>query len=307
MDNQTRVPDSEWHHRHAVWVDATAEQALSCSMLLRIAEIIGRDEFDHELRAEYERLKAYINGHLWDETAGFYFDRLANGQLSATKSIGAYWALLADVVPAERIDRFVAHLSDPISFKRLHRVPTQAADSAVYDPYGGYWVGGVWSPTNYMVLQGLMWHGFDALAHEIALNHVTQVAAVFAETGTLWENYAPDYAQPGKPAGCDFVGWTGISAITIPLEFALGIRSGPEGVDLIWDIRLSGRHGVLRYPLTGSGSADLICEARRPGQTPTVTVRCTRPIRIELRFGTYRHAFSLEAGEHVLEWTGVNA
>jgi hypothetical protein len=33
MDNQTRVPRSECHHRHFTWIDAMMQQALSCEIL----------------------------------------------------------------------------------------------------------------------------------------------------------------------------------------------------------------------------------------------------------------------------------
>lgn len=49
-------------------------------------------------------------------------------------------------------------------------------------------------------------------------------AQMFRETGTLWENYAPEYAGRGHPAKPDFVGWTGVSAITIPIEYVVGLR-----------------------------------------------------------------------------------
>jgi hypothetical protein len=295
MDNQTRIPDSEIHHRHYTWLDATLQQALSARCLLEIGRVIGRDEFDAELRVETEFLTAYVNDKMWDEATGFYYDRAPDGTLSTTKSLGAYWALLARVVPPERLGRFVAHLDDPASFNRPHRVPTQAADSPVYHPYGGYWQGAIWSPTNLMVLAGLAAHGFDELAHAIAVNHVEQVAAVFADTGTLWENYAPEHPEHGRPAGRDFVGWTGLSAITIPIEYAIGLRRGQSGADVQWVIRLPGHHGVLRYPLLG-GEADLLCEG--PAEYRVLTIRASHKFTLDVLCSGVIRRFALEAGTH---------
>lgn len=299
MDNQTRVPRSEYHHRHYTWADATFQQALNCRVLIEIGREVGRTEFAAELGSEYAHLAAYANAHLWDEATAFYYDRAPDGTLSQTRSIGAYWALLAGIVPDERRGRFVAHLQDPGSFNRPHRIPAQSRDSKVYDPLGGYWLGGVWPPTNYMVLRGLTTNGYPDLAHEIALNHLQNVAAVFGQTGTLWENYAPEEVRQGKPSSPDFVGWTGLSAISVPLEYGIGLRPLPtsNGTDaLLWDIRLSGRHGVLRYPLPSGGEADLVYE----GGTIRVAVRGGADLCLTVLRGDTAQTVTFPPGEHTL-------
>jgi hypothetical protein len=297
MDNQTRVPQSEYHHRHYTWVDATMQMALNCRMLLNIAQAIGSDEFDAELQAEYNHLTAYINTRLWHEASSFYYDAAPDGTLSQTKSIGAYWGLLCDVIPSDRAAQMIAHLDNPAVFNRPHRIPTQAYDSPVYNPHGGYWLGGVWSPTNYMVLRGLTERGYHALAYEIAHNHVSRVVQVFTETGTLWENYAPEEIKPGVPAGRDFVGWTGLSAINIPIEYLIGLR--PKKDRLVWDIRLTGRHGVRRYPVSRTHHIDLMCEPRsRTSETALLTIKTATPMVLEIRSADQVSVFELSPGEH---------
>jgi glycogen debranching enzyme len=130
------------------------QQLLSADLLLRMAEALGRSEEVADLREERDALSATVNERLWNEDA-FYHDELAGGTLSEVRTIGAYWALLAGVVPRERVAPFIGHLEDPESFGRPHRVPSLSADHPEYDPDGGYWLGGVWPPTNYVVLRGL--------------------------------------------------------------------------------------------------------------------------------------------------------
>lgn len=297
MDNQTRIPHSEYHHRGYAWIDANMQQALNCHVLIDIANKIGRDEFNTELLVEYEMLKTYINTHMWDETSGFYFDLAPDGHLSDIKSIGAYWGLLSDVVPEKRAARMITHLHDQHSFNRPHRIPTQSYDSRDYNPYGGYWLGGVWSPTNYMVLQGLTKHGYHDLAFEIAYNHIENVAIVFKNTGTLWENYSPEYEQPGKPSGKDFVGWTGLSAINIPIEHLLGIRV--NNGTLIWDIRLKERHGILNLTYQQDHKLNLICEHREhDDDIPVLTISTRKPFVINVRWKTHQYQLKLDVGEH---------
>ncbi len=137
-----------------------------------------------------------------------------------------------------------------------------------------------------MVLRGLTNFGQDALAHEIALNHVEHVAQVCALTQTLWENYAPDAVAPGNRAKKDFVGWTGLSPIAILLEYCLGLRADvPRGV-LVWDVRLLEEHGVEHYPFGLDGLLNLRCQARAdPAGEPVIEASSTVPLTLEVRWG----------------------
>ena len=141
------------------------------------------------------------------------------------------WALLAEIVPPERLERFVAHLDNEKEFKRPNRVPTLSADHPDYCPEGGYWCGSVWAPTNYMIMKGLEATGYDQLAHEIASAFVDHVTQVYQDTKTVWENYAPETPAPGLGAGRlaskDFVGWTGLAPIAVVYEYVMGIKGDP--------------------------------------------------------------------------------
>lgn len=298
MDNQTRVPDSGHHHRQYVWADAMMQQALSCRALMSMGEVIGRTEFNDDLQAEYNFIAQYTNEHLWDEETKFYYDLSPKGEFSSVKSVGAYWALLAGIVPPDRAETMIQHLNDPKMFNRPHRIPTQSADAPDYFDDGHYWLGGVWAPTNYMVLRALTTQNQNELAHEIALNHVKNVAQVFEDTGTLWENYAPEYAGRGEPSRPDFVGWTGLSAIAIPIEYLIGLRPDPIADELIWDIRLDERHGVVDYPLATGQFASLICEF--DDASPHLKVECDSEIKLRISYENQVHYFELEQGQHDL-------
>lgn len=297
MDNQPRVGGLQWHHNHYIWVDATMQQALSAHTLLKMADVIGRHDFDADLNAEYAQLQAVINEVLWNDETQFYHDVAPQGDFSPIKSIGAYWGILAQVIPQDRLQKMLAHLRDPQQFKRPHRVPSQSSDSPYYEASGWYWRGGVWSPTNYMVLQALTSLAEDDLAYEIARNHVENVAEVHQQTGTLWENYAPEMAAKGQPAKPDFVGWTGVSAINVPLEYLIGLRWIAPGTHLLWDMRLSERHGVAAFPITDACSADLIYTPQDGG---VVTVTTTCPFTLEIRHNGQVHRRELAHGETVI-------
>jgi hypothetical protein len=266
MDNQPRVPapySPEFSHAHQTWLDACLQAVLSARLLLRIAETLGQSDEVDDLRSESDFLAVMINERMWSDETGFYHDLRRGGALNTdVLSIGAYWALLAEIVPADRLDRFVAHLDDPRTFNRPHRVPSLAASHPAYDAKGGYWLGAIWPSTQYMVLRGLDHIGRRDLAHAIGLNHVQNVTRVYEQTGTLCENYAPERPAPGDPARPDFVGWAGIGPIAVLFEHVFGIRPTSHRHRLTWDVRLLEQHGIGNYPLGPSASADLLCHAR---------------------------------------------
>lgn len=286
MDNTPRLQEGYhcmFSHGHQVWVDACMQQILSGKILCKMAKILGRESETRDVEKEVAWLTEYVNAKLWDEETGFYYDLWRNGELNHVKSLASYWALLADVVPPERLPRFVAHLNNEKEFKRPHRPVTLSADHPQYVPTGDYWRGSVWAPTTYMVLKGLDEVGNFELAHEIAKNHHGNVIKVFNETGTVWENYAPEKAAPGQPAKPDFVGWTGLSPISIFFEYVMGILPDGQNRKITWHVNLTERHGVEKYPLGTDGELDLICEARKDtSEKPVVTVKSNIPVTVEV-------------------------
>jgi glycogen debranching enzyme len=276
---------AEHDHGHLSWIDACFQQILSARLLVSLNGVAGSPHTDEDLRAEAAALARLVNRRMWDEQAGFYVDRLRDGRLSSVKSVGAYWGLLAAAVPPARRERFIAHLEDPASFNRPHRVPSLSADHPLYRPGGDYWRGSVWPPTNYMVLQGLRVAGRDDLAHAIALNHLANVLAVFEATGTLWENYAPESAAPGQQAAKDFVGWAGLPPIAVLLEYVFGLQPDALRGRVVWDIRLIDGHGVRRYPFGRDGTIDLWCGRRgSEDDAPAIEAASDTPVTLEVKW-----------------------
>jgi hypothetical protein len=294
MDNQPRFqgreggagwPERLTYHGHAVWIDTCLQQVLSADLLLQMADALGRLHEVADLRDERDLLSLTINERLWNEETAFYHDELADGTLSDVQTVGAFWALLADVVPQERISSFVGHLEDPERFGRPHRVPSLSADHPEYDPDGGYWLGGVWPPTNYMVLRGLDRAGHQDLAHEISREDLDNIVQVFQETGTLWENYAPEFAAQGNRAKDDFVGWSGLAPIAGLFEYVMGLRADAPAGRLLWDVRLLERHGISGYPFGKDGLLDLSCATRSSTtEEPEIQVSSTVPLELVIRW-----------------------
>ena len=301
MDNQPRVPDSKYHHRHWTWIDANVQAILNGRMLEQIGALLEQPDAVKDLTDERTRLIRLVNDKLWSEEINFYLDADANGRFSHVKSIGAYWALLdAGIIPETRLGPFIQHLREGWAFKVDHRVPSQSADSEGYNAgTGNAWRGGVWPTTNFMLLRGLRHVGQFALAHTIAINHLTNVWDVYQHTDTFWENYAPEQAAPGEPARPDFVGPSGLSPIAILLEDVIGLSVDWPLRRVTWDRRLEtdAIYGVRNYPLGLDGVLELL------GDQTQVTVNTNVPFTLTIRDGSLNLQTAVPVGVTVIDLT----
>ena len=135
------------------------------------------------------------------------------------------------------------------------------ADEKEYEADGGYWLGGVWAPTNYAIIKGLERAGYEAFAADASERYLAGMAAVFKQTGTVWENYAPETMAPGNPSKKDFVGWSGCGPIALLIENVLGFRPDGTRKALHWNLRLFEPHGIrqLRF---GAVTTDLLYDGK---------------------------------------------
>lgn len=195
-------------------VDLSAQMVLSAHHLTKIARLIGKADDIPTLEADAAKTCAALNDLCWDEEDGFYYD-LGYGKRIKRRHIGMFWTLLARVAPPERLSRLIAHLTDPNQFWRTFPIASTPADSPDFRADGGYWLGSVWAPTNYMIILGLEESGRHDLAVRLARQYYWCVAEVYKATGTFWENYAPDSLARGNPSRGDFCGWTALVPITL--------------------------------------------------------------------------------------------
>lgn len=261
MANQPRVPDSQFHHRHWTWMDATMQAILDCRVLEQMASLFEEESLVQELAEERAALIRLVNERLWHEEFNFYQDVDENGRFSAIKSIGAYWALLdKEIVPEKRLEPFLRHLRETWAFNMSHRAPSQSADSEGYNPDSGNgWRGGVWPPLNYILTCGLQNVGQDKLAFQIAQNHLENMWEVYQHTDTIWDHYAPERPSPGEGARSDFVGPSGIAPIAMLLEDVIGVRTDWPLRRVTWRRMLACEavYGVRNFPFGPEGKFDL--------------------------------------------------
>jgi glycogen debranching enzyme len=229
-----------------------------------MAGLLGKTTDAKRFAHEAGELSRVINREMWNPNRQFYFDLTIEGQRAPIKTVAGFWPLLGQVASSAQARSLVKELNNPDSFARMHRVPTLSADSPGYDTKGGYWRGAVWAPTDTMVIRGLENYGYRELARQISLNHLEMLGRVFKETGTIWENYAPDAVAPGHPAKKDFVGWSGIGPIMYLLEYAIGLQPDAPKNKLTWDLRSDQRVGCERFRFNGH----LVSLAAEPAGEP---------------------------------------
>lgn len=289
MDNMPRVSDKYntiYSHGHMIWLDACLQQIMVANQLLQMGFYLERWQEIEEFEDDIKKLTAYINENMWSEKDGFLYDQYADNSLSTTQGVYAYWALQTDVLSKDRLDKLVAHLNDTTTFNRLHRVPSLAANHPKYNPKGRYWVGGVWPGANYMVVTGLQKQGYNKLAYDIALNHYQNVFEVYKKTGTFWEYYTPEAAEPGFMARKDFVGWTGLPPIAELIEDVFGIRGNYLDKHITIEVNLTDAYGIDRYPFGPKDDISIkVAKRANTSERPHVTVKTTEPFKVTLLWG----------------------
>ncbi len=297
MDNSPRNPHLS---RGGCGVDISSEMVLFARQLAEISRILGAAEDARLFDAEADELQHRINDAMWDPDDGFYYDLTRDGERIRMKTVAAYWTLLAGVASAEQAARLVEELEDPRTFGRRNPVPTCAADVHGYEPGGGYWRGAVWAPTTTMVIRGLERCGFDDLARNIALKHIGVVAEVFQSTGTIWENYAPDSAEPGRLVEGplvrkDFVGWSGIGPILYLLEHAIGLRARAPENRLDWTITSEKRCGCRSFRFNGH-VVSLVAEPAGPQGRRTLKVDSDGTVTLKALWQGRAESFAVRKG-----------
>lgn len=264
MDNQPRVPDGYSRRLDSAnesWNDINLMMIIDNNCLINMAKLLDREDEVKENIKERDFLVDYILKHQWDKKDEFFYNTLGNGDFLKCKTAGAFWALYIDELPKEISEKLVKHALNKDEFNRFNPFPSISADHPMYDPNGLYWRGGVWSCMEVMILKGLARHGYHEEAFDCAYRHNDAVVKEFVRDGTLWEVYAPDSLDRSLPSGGDFVGWTGISVISIVLEFVFGIVPHPIEGYIDWYVNLTDEFGVKKYFFNGQ-ELTLKCEHR---------------------------------------------
>lgn len=212
-------PLYSWN-RQIGWIDFTAQMALKSENLARMAELVGVNEDAAFFRAEYDSLKRLVNEKCWSEKMGFYGDHY-KGEVIERYHAGAFWVMLAGLVPPERHDAVVKAICDEHIFNTVVPFPALAACDPEYEPEKHYWKGPSWPPTSYVAIKGLERMGEKALARNLALKYYRAALAVHNAVGGQWENLSSAQCRTNRKvlSACDYAGWANLVSVAIYEEY----------------------------------------------------------------------------------------
>lgn len=294
MDNTPRdlgrpEPGDGWNCHSAIdhmgWEDLSSQMVMCYNELAYICRELGHKAKAEKYARKAKEIARRINAWMWDDTAGLYRDVTPAGEKTSWITIATFWPLLAGIASEEQGARLVENLKDPGLFWSRNPVPSLALNQPEYDRMGCYWRGGVWAPTNYMVVEGLKRYGYDDLAEEIARRYLEMLTRVYAKTRTLWEVYSPEIDSPATNASGihlvepEFVGWTGLGPISMLIETILGIEVDAPAQTIRWRINGPGRQGIRNLTFAG-GRVDLVATPTSEGYE--AVMKSDRPVKIIL-------------------------
>lgn len=318
MDNTPRDtgrPGGHYASDEQGWVDMSSQMVIQCNNIATICEELGYTEKAERYRTKANEIAQRINQWQWNETDGIYYDVNVQGVQTNWKTAGSFWPMLAGITTPEQAARLVDHLKNPDEFWREMVFPSLSASHAEYKSNGGYWRGAIWAPTNCAIIKGLETAGYNEFAKEASERYVQGIYEVFLQTGTLWENYAPDRTEAGilnpgvhdysEDYFCrkDFVGWTGLGPISLLIENILGFRMNGADKVLTYYLQRTDRHGIQNLTMADV-TTSVITENRKADENQAnITVESDKPYTLVIIFKGEEYTYDIIPGTNNISIT----
>ncbi len=269
------------------WIDISSQMVLQYKNLAFMCKELKLLQKEKLYISKANAIATLINKWMWNETDGMYYDINEKGEQIKWKTIAGFWPLLAKITHKNQQEKLVAHLKDTASFWRKNIFPSLAANQKNYNPAGEYWLGGIWAPTNYMVIKGLENYGYNEFAYKATERYLNGLYAVYKNTGTLWEAYSPDFNLPATNEGGkdlvrkNFVGWTGCGPITLLIENILGVKVNAAENTIYWNITRNDTHGI-KHLFCGKAKVSLLFKNIIPNKY-VIETETTKPITLIIK------------------------
>jgi hypothetical protein len=143
-------------------VDFNSYLAHECEWMARFAIRLGRPAEAVRWRQRHSRITTLVNRHLWDDDAGFYFDRdIATGQRTGIWSGPGFLPLLCGAVDPARARRLLAHLRPGGGGRFDTPIPVSSIPPGSPGYTRDMWRGPMWVNLNWLVIRGLVRTGND--------------------------------------------------------------------------------------------------------------------------------------------------
>jgi glycogen debranching enzyme len=211
--NQQTILQREWFNVEDVGVCSVYADGWGVLALLA-------EEFDSTLavrcRTQHQRYQEAIIRKCWDEEREqfvSYFHQDGSEIASRAETIQTLLPILLDDLPAFIQQKLVEKIKDPEKFGLSFPVPSVAKSEITFNPgeSGLLWRGPMWPSTTWLVMEGLLKHGFKAEAAAI----LDRWSELYLQNG-IWEYYNP---LTGKGLGQK---WLGMSIIIVDMVARFG-------------------------------------------------------------------------------------
>ena len=289
----------------SAWIDMSSQMAMFYRDISLIAGHCGDKTNEQLYQAKYKETAERINSLMWNNEDGFYYDLDDNAKQIKVKTIASFWPLLAGIASKDQAARLMLHLKNTNEFWRETPFPSLSADHPAYKPDGEYWLGGVWAPTNIMVIKGLERYSdlnnTAEFCNAASEKYIDAMSKVFKRTGTIWENYSPDATRRGIQSQPDFVGWSGCGPITLLLENVIGIIPDAVNHSVHWTITRKDRYGIQNLTF-GTTNATLICSERESVAKPcSLEIKSNKAFTLVVsREFNKEHRFDIKPGTNTI-------
>jgi len=254
--------------------------ALDAELLARLARVVGEEEVAGHLEVERGRHAERVRDRLWNEEVGAFLGRRRDGSWNLHPTATTFLPLVAGIATPEQAAILVErHLLDEGAFWGPRPLPASShADPASSDRV--YWRGRIWGPHVWMVWEGLVRLGIDAVAEELAERAWRMFSDGWAER-RCYENLDP--RGPDHDGGSDadpFYTWGALLALPRALERAdanpwrgtfLDARDG--------DVAVTVADG--RFALAGVGDGVVELSYSAIGSVPSALARIRGATRVE--------------------------
>jgi len=227
-------------------VDLNSLYTLDAWCLAQMARILKNEQDFASYTEEYEQMRDLINDNLWNEADGFYYDRYWDGSFSQKKAASNFYPLLAKIPDQERALLLKKRLLNEEEYWGEYVVPTISRDDPEFADQD-HWRGKIWSPTNYLIYQGLKAYGFDAVASEYAKKSAELFMRSWVNFQLCPENFD---SRTGEAGGLRYQSWGPLFALVALEEYMDftpwdGFRFGmiqPEKRGKLSRLYIQGRH-----------------------------------------------------------------
>lgn len=214
-------------------IDFNAQMAISYLYLSVIGDLLNEKETAFMYKKLYYFLKTRINSLMWSDETGFYHDLDAEGKILPTKSLAAYWTLLAEIVSEARAEVMISHLKNENLFGAPNPFPSLSMDDPHFSKHGEGYMGSVFPHLTFMVIKGLEKYSQYELAREATSQHLFYILDTFhpdhKQKGYLWNAYLPTREGPARWSSPDsqllqqHLAYACLATITLMIENIVGL------------------------------------------------------------------------------------